>query len=95
MIDLRDANSKVVGQTFDALSKKLREGNKKIPMEKYLIVFLFAGHGILKDGMQALLINEYDSKNRFYGLLKAEGKLRLWAEIYPNAYIIGIFACCR
>ena len=28
-------------------------------------------------------------------LFKAEAKLRLWAEIYPNCYIIGIFACCR
>ena len=25
----------------------------------------------------------------------AEAKLRLWAEIFPNAYIVGIFACCR
>ena len=21
--------------------------------------------------------------------------MRIWAEIYPNAYIVGIFACCR
>ena len=28
-------------------------------------------------------------------MCQAEAKLRGWAEIYPNAYIIGIFACCR
>ena len=67
----------------------------KKPVEKYLIIFLFAGHGILKDGMQALLYNEYDPSTRFYKVLNAEAKLRLWSEIYPNAYIIGIFACCR
>ena len=24
-----------------------------------------------------------------------ENKLRSWAEIYPNLYMISIFACCR
>ena len=45
--------------------------------------------------MQCLLYNEYDPRNKFYKILMAEAKLRGWAEIYPNSYIIGIFACCR
>ena len=56
---------------------------------------LFAGHGILKDGMQVMLYNEYDQATGFYKLLKAEQKIRIWAEIFPNFYGIGIFACCR
>ena len=60
VIDLRDVHSKTVGNKLAELTKKLREGKKKTPIENYLIVFLFAGHGILKDGMQALLLNEYD-----------------------------------
>ena len=85
--DVTDALAKI--------SKRLREGKKKRPVEKFLLVCLFAGHGILKDGMQSMLLNEYDENTGFYRLLCAEAKLRLWSEIYPNAYILGIFACCR
>ena len=80
---------------MDKLSKRLREGKKARPPENYLVIILFAGHGILKDGMQALLYNEYDQAAGFYKIMKAESKLRVWAEIYPNLYVIGVFACCR
>ena len=73
----------------------LRKGKKAKQPINYLVVILFAGHGILRDGMQSLLFNEYDPKTGFYKLLKVEAKLRVWAEIYPNLYTIGIFACCR
>ena len=66
-----------------------------MPMERYLIMFLFAGHGLQKDGQQVMLYNEYDPKTRFYKLFRAELKLRIFAEIYQNSYIVGIFACCR
>ena len=77
------------------VSKRISDGKKKTPVENYLVIFLFAGHGMLKDGMQVMLYNEYDKKAEFYKLMMAEAKLRGWAEIYPNSYIIGIFACCR
>ena len=51
MIDLRDEKSKEVSDQFAKLTKRLREGKKKQPIEKFLIIFLFAGHGVLKDGM--------------------------------------------
>ena len=28
-------------------------------------------------------------------MLRAEKKIRHWAEIFPNSYLIGIYACCR
>ena len=59
------------------------------------MILLFAGHGLLKDGQQVLVMNEYDESTRFYKLFKAENKLRTWALIFPNAYLISIFACCR
>ena len=65
------------------------------PMKRYLIIFLFAGHGLQKDGMQEMLYNEFDTRNCFYKLFRAEVKLRSFAEIFQNAYVIGIFACCR
>ena len=88
-------SSKDINDLFADISKQLRADKKKKPVEKTLLLFLFAGHGILKDGIQWLLLNEFEEKTGFYKLLNAEGKLRFWAEIYPNAYIIGIFACCR
>ena len=40
-------------------------------------------------------MNEFDEKTSFYKLYKAETKLRSWASTLQNAYLIGIFACCR
>ena len=59
------------------------------------MIFLFAGHGLMQEGQQVLLYNEFDARDKFYRLLRAEAKLRTFAEIYPNSYIISIFACCR
>ena len=61
-----------LGNEIDKISKKLRLGKKARPPESYLVIILFAGHGILKDGMQMLLYNEYDQATGFYKLLKAE-----------------------
>ena len=97
--DIIDCSDQVTAKDFEKvlamLSTKLREGKKKVPKENYLVIFLFAGHGILKDGTQMMLYNEYDKRAGFYKMLQAEAKLRTWAEIYPNSYVIGIFACCR
>ena len=96
IIDLTDdPTMSETSKVFDAISKELREAKKLKPPEKYLIVFLFAGHGILRDGTQYLVYNEWNPRERFYHMFAAEGKLRQWAEIYPHAYIIGLFACCR
>ena len=64
-------------------------------MINYLVIFLFAGHGMLYEGRQVLLYNEFEKSTRFYKMFLAEQKLRSFAELYPNAYLIGIFACCR
>ena len=39
-----------VNAVFRAIKLKLVEGMKAQPREKYVIILLFAGHGILKDG---------------------------------------------
>ena len=49
-------------ETMEVLYKikdKLMAGNKATPPQNYLIFFFFAGHGLLKDGGQALLYNEF------------------------------------
>ena len=62
----------------------------------YIVILLFAGHGILKDGMQTLVLNEYDSKTGFYKLFKAEDTVRKLSAVFNlNSYFICSFACCR
>ena len=77
------------------IHRKLRAGKSKKPMERYLLFFMFTGHGLLTDGMQNLIFNDYDPKTNFYKMYRAEAKIRSFAETYPNSYVIGIFACSR
>ena len=37
-------------QTIMDIEKRLKEGRNKAKRENYLVIFFFAGHGILKDG---------------------------------------------
>ena len=74
--------------------KVIKEGQEN--GKNYLVVCMFAGHGILKDGMQTLVLNEFDRKTQFYQLFKAEDLIRQVASVYSkNSYFIAIFACCR
>ena len=63
-------------------------------MVNFLIITLYAGHGMLKDGMQSLLMNEFDNLKGFYKMIYAEKIARDWAS-HPNTYVIVFFACCR
>ena len=64
-------------------------------MKKYLVISLFAGHGMIKDGMQSLLINEYNELTGFYNMFEAEKWMRDIAERLTNVYVVSFFACCR
>ena len=90
-----DCTAKEIGWTFDSISARLRASKKSLTQDKYLIFVLLASHGILIDGMTMIAINQFDKKKEYYKLNNTEAKIRHWAEIYPNAYIICIFACCR
>ena len=73
--------------------KRTKEGQKE--GKNYVVVFVFAGHGIQMDGTQYLLCNEYDPKLKFYKMYPAEKMLRHVAEKNDNVYFITFFACCR
>ena len=45
-------------KVYTEIGKLLAKGKQK--QINYLTIFLFAGHGILNDGMQCLVLNEYD-----------------------------------
>ena len=51
---------------------KNADGSKKIPPDQYLLLFLFASHGILKDGTTHVVMNEFDEKKNFFKLYPAE-----------------------
>ena len=65
------------------------------PDRKFCTIWLFAGHGILKLGMQTIMVNEFDPKKGFYKLYNAEETIRVMANNNSNSYMITIFACCR
>lgn len=91
-------NNPTLKEVTDVCKKieiRLKAGKFMEPPENYLVIFLFAGHGILHDGMQSVLVNEYMNRTKFYKMFRAEAIIRGYAGTYPNSYIIGIFACCR
>ena len=48
----RKTSPKDVEKAVSMIFQKLKDGKKKKPkMEKYFIICLFAGHGLLKEGM--------------------------------------------
>ena len=77
------------------IRKRIKEGKESTPQVKYVVIWLFAGHGILKDGYQHLVFNEYDKISSWYKMLNFETQIRLIAAQYENSYMITIFACCR
>ena len=65
------------------------------PEENYTVIYTIAAHGILRDGKQTVLINEYDKKTGFYKVWNVEANIRLLASTFHNTYHIAFFACCR
>ena len=47
------------------------------------------------DGKQMAVVNDWDKKTTFYKMWPAEADIREGAKRNKNAYIIGVFACCR
>ena len=42
-----------------------------------------------------IIVNQFNEKMGFYNLYGAEEIMRMAAMTHSNAYIVGIFACCR
>ena len=58
-------------------------------------MLMFTGVGALIEGTQALVYNEFDKRTGNVKIVMAGKKIRLWSEVFPNAYIVAIFACSR
>ena len=77
------------------LRKIVNRGREYENPKKYLVICLFAGHGMIQSGTQVLLTNEYDETKQFHKFIMAEQCMRSLACANENVYIIGLFACCR
>ena len=68
---------------------------KKSPESKFFGMLLYAGHGMIRDGRQNFLLNQFDKKKGFYQLSAIEENFRGIPAKYMNSYMVGIVACCR
>ena len=64
-------------------------------MINFTVILLASGHGVMKDGQQELVLNEFDKRSEFYKLCPIERLLRNEPFKRSNVYTIGVFACCR
>ena len=63
--------------------------------EKIAIIWVFACHGGMQNGLQTVIVNQYCRKTRYYKLWHVENLIRQLARKYPSSFHVGIFACCR
>ena len=87
---LIDPTWKAVDKTRKDLTTMLKE-----PDTSVFIVYLFACHGVQREGKQCAVVNEYDKRTGFYRLYPAEDDVRRLSKKYPNSYHLVFFACCR
>ena len=77
------------------LNSELHRLFKSFPEKTVLALSCFASHGMIFNGRQVILLNEFDSARGFYKIFGVEEIIRLLAQKYPNAYLAVIYACCR
>ena len=77
------------------VKKKLTKLFKENPDRKYVILALFASHGIVESGSQCVVVPEYSSKHHWYKKWSVEETFRQFAKSYSNTYSVIVFACCR
>ena len=61
----------------------------------HLGIFFVAGHGMIHEGTQRLLLNEFDKQRKFYKLFPIEIHIRNMTKYQKNSYLIVTMACCR
>ena len=55
-----NATSEEFDRVFFEIANELHEAHDSNPQEDIVVISVFAGHGILKNGTQWLVANEYD-----------------------------------
>ena len=68
---------------------------RKDPKKVHLGIFFLAGHGMICDGTQHFLLNEFCKSREFYKLYPIERIARTLTETMKQSYLIVVVACCR
>ena len=82
---------------FAETTRRQKEFIKRLETDKrkLLCIHVYAGHSVQLDDKQALLLNEYDSTNKFYKCFPFERWIRLFGEHFPHTYHFAMFSSCR
>ena len=88
---IEDKNLYVIDDNATAAKMKkvmssIRRRLRAEPNKNFLIVYVFAGHGMNACGKQVMLLNDYDEKTGFYKMFGAEAEIRDIACSHPNSY---------
>ena len=89
---------RLIDPTMNKVNKVRTSIRKQIqvhPDKKFLVIYVFACHGMQMDGRQVAVVNSFNKKITSYHLWGAEADIRERASKNKNAYLLGIFACCR
>ena len=76
IIDMKNWSKKKCKQAYDQLRKRIAEDRGT----NYLVIHVYAGHGIQVDGHQTLLTNEFDTDSKSYKRFFAESCVREIAD---------------
>ena len=56
---------------------------------------MFAGHGMVHNGAQTVLVNELDPKTGYYRLLLVEQVMRAMSNNFKCSFHLAFLPCCR
>ena len=84
--------------SWEAIKKaiiKLKTRIRTNPDLGFVIFAILAGHGMVDQGSQVVILNEFSQVRNFYRLWIAEADFRSIANKFSNSYVVCCFACCR
>ena len=82
-------------QSFKDYLKEQTDYAKDNQDKRILLVIFCASHGFMKDGLQTLVMNQFDPSRNYFDLIPVEFDVRSESEKFPNIYSLVHYACCR
>ena len=82
-------------EMINLMGKSVQQKIKERQGENILVVYMFAGHGMILNGQQAILFNEVNKETGYYKLHPTEQTVRAFARVYPYSYHLLFCPCCR
>ena len=67
----------------------------KSPEETFLVIYVVAGLGIVYEGKQMVLLNEFDERTKYFKTWAIEHDIHAIAKSYKNTHSIAILRLSR